>query len=237
MDVSRRFDCSDRDQRSIGLTDAITAVRCGELVVMPTDTVYGIGADAFTPSAVEALLGAKGRGRDMPVAVLVGSVRAASALVSDWAAYGRDLVEAYWPGPLTVILPESSTLAWDLGDTRGTVALRMPRHQLALDLLNDAGPMAVSSANRSGEPPATTVDDAERQLGESVSVYLDDGVCDEQEPSTIVDLTGIVPRLVRQGALPKGKIREIVGSLRDETEKAAPAGAEADANGAGSDDG
>lgn len=171
--MSRRFDCADQTERMTGLAEAISTVRRGELVVLPTDTVYGIGADAFTPSAVNALLEAKGRGRDIPVPVLVGTVRAANALVESLGTYGQDLVDAFWPGPLTLILRANRSLSWDLGDTKGTVAVRMPLHPVALDLLKETGPMAVSSANRSGNPPPTTVDEAEEQLGDAVDVYLD----------------------------------------------------------------
>lgn len=208
-----RFDCSDAEERAAGLKEAVTAVRRGELVVLPTDTVYGIGADAFTPDAVQALLDAKARGRDMPVPVLVGSVSAANALVEEMSPYGDDLIEAFWPGALTIVCRHGPSLAWDLGEARGTVALRMPQQQVALELLGEAGPTAVSSANRSGSPPATTVDEAAGQLGDAVSVYLDDGPCADPVPSSIVDLTGPVPRLLREGALPTEKLREVVTYL------------------------
>jgi tRNA threonylcarbamoyl adenosine modification protein (Sua5/YciO/YrdC/YwlC family) len=214
--VSRRYDCTNQTERAEGLTEATAAVRRGELVVLPTDTVYGIGADAFTHSAVNALLEAKGRGRDMPVPVLVGTVRAANALVEGLGTYGQDLVDSFWPGPLTLILRANRALSWDLGDTKGTVAVRMPLHPVALDLLKETGPMAVSSANRSGSAPATTADEAEGQLGDSVSVYLDGGPCTDNVPSTIVDLTTAVPRVLRKGAIPVDKLRGVVGYLATE---------------------
>ena len=214
--MSRRYDCADKDELAAGLTDAASAVRRGELVVIPTDTVYGIGCDAFNKSAVAALLEAKGRGRDMPAPVLVGTVSAATALVQSLGTHGQDLIDAFWPGPLTLIFRANPSLAWDLGDTKGTVAVRMPMHQVALDLLRETGPMAVSSANRSGQPPATTVEEAEEQLGDSVAVYLDGGPCADNVPSTIVDLTTAVPRLLRKGAIPVEKIRGVVGYLATE---------------------
>ncbi|MFG1616741.1 L-threonylcarbamoyladenylate synthase [Nonomuraea wenchangensis] len=209
--MGRRFDCSDPEQKAEGLKEATEAVRRGELVVLPTDTVYGIGADAFTPAAVTALLDAKGRGRDMPPPVLVGTVRAATALVDDLGPYGQDLIDAFWPGPLTLVCKANRALSWDLGDTKGTVAVRMPLHPVALELLKETGPMAVSSANRSGAPAATTAEDAETQLGESVAVYLDGGKTTDNTPSTILDLTTAVPRLLRQGAIPVQKLRGIIG--------------------------
>jgi len=188
------------------------------LVVIPTDTVYGIGADAFTPPAVAALLEAKGRGRDMPVPVLVGTVRAAGALVEDLGTYGQDLIDAFWPGPLTLICRASRSLTWDLGDSKGTVAIRMPLHAVALELLKETGPMAVSSANRSGAPPATTAAGAEEQLGESVAVYLDGGACADDTPSTIIDLTTAVPRVLRKGAIPVEKLRSVIGYVATDAE-------------------
>lgn len=205
------FNCSDPEQRAAGLTAAAAAVREGELVVLPTDTVYGIGGDAFTHAAVRRLLDAKGRGREMPPPVLVGTVRAAMALVEDMGPYGQDLVDAFWPGPLTLVCTANRALSWDLGETKGTVALRMPLHPVALDLLKETGPMAVSSANRSGEPAATTAENAREQLGDSVSVYLDGGPGTDSVPSTIVDLTTAIPRLLRKGVIPVEKLRGIVG--------------------------
>jgi tRNA threonylcarbamoyl adenosine modification protein (Sua5/YciO/YrdC/YwlC family) len=207
--MSERYDCSDPEQRAAGIAAAAGAVRNGELVVLPTDTVYGIGADAFTPEAVSGLLTAKGRGRDMPPPVLVGTVRAAAALVEEMGPFGQDLIDEFWPGGLTLICRASPTLRWDLGETRGTVAVRMPLHAVALDLLKQTGPMAVSSANRTGSPPATTADEAVEQLGDSVAVYLDGGPCPGGVPSTIVDLTGSVPRLLRDGAVSLDRLREV----------------------------
>ncbi|MEU4230278.1 L-threonylcarbamoyladenylate synthase [Nonomuraea sp. NPDC026600] len=209
--MGQRFDCTDLEQRAEGLTEAASAVRRGELVVLPTDTVYGIGADAFTPAAITALLEAKGRGRDMPPPVLVGTVRAANALVDDLGPYGQDLIDAFWPGPLTLVCKANRALSWDLGETKGTVALRMPLHPVALDLLKETGPMAVSSANRSGAPAAVTAAEAEEQLGDSVAVYLDGGKTTDNTPSTILDLTTAVPRMLRRGAIPVEKLRGIIG--------------------------
>lgn len=207
--MSEMFDCADEEQRPAGIAAAMAAVLKGELVVLPTDTVYGIGADAFRPAAVQSLLAAKGRGREMPPPVLVGSVRAASALVEDLGPYGQDLIDEFWPGGLTLICRASRSLKWDLGDTKGTVAVRMPQNEIALELLVQTGPMAVSSANLTGQPAATTAEAAREQLGESVDVYLDGGPCEADVPSTIVDLTGEMPRLLRGGAVPIGKLREV----------------------------
>jgi len=208
--MSARYDCADTQQREEGLVAATSAVQAGQLVVLPTDTVYGVGADAFTPAAVTALLAAKGRGRNMPPPVLVGSVRAAAALTESLGAFGQDLIDEFWPGPLTLVFRASSTLLWDLGDTMGTVAVRMPLHPVTLDLLRRTGPMAVSSANRHSLPAATTADEAQTQLGDAISVYLDGGSCADNVPSTILDLTGTVPRMLRAGVLSVDALRKVV---------------------------
>ncbi|MBW8483916.1 L-threonylcarbamoyladenylate synthase [Actinomadura parmotrematis] len=220
--MSRRYDCSDPMERSRGIAEAASAVRRGELIVLPTDTVYGVGADAFTPPAVAALLDAKGRGRDMPPPVLVGSVRAATALVEDLGTYGQDLIDEFWPGALTIVCRANQNLLWDLGETKGTVAVRMPMHELAVELLKETGPLAVSSANLSGRPAARTAAEAEEMLGDSVQVYLDGGPAGHGDASTIIDLTGPIPRLLRAGAVPEDKLRAVVGVLL--TDEDDPAG-------------
>ena len=207
--MSDRYDCSDPEQLEAGLLAAVDAVRRGELVVLPTDTVYGVGTDAFTPAAVAGLLAAKGRGRDMPPPVLVGTVRAATALVEDFTDTIRDLVEEFWPGGLTLVCRARSTLSWDLGDNLGTVAVRMPLHPVALELLKETGPLAVSSANISGSPAATTADEAQAQLGDSVAVILDGGPSTGGVASTIVDLTGWMPLLLREGAISAAQLAKV----------------------------
>ena len=173
--MSPVFDCTTPEGLAEGIAAAAAGVRDGALVVLPTDTVYGVGADAFTPQAVAALLDAKGRGREMPPPVLVPSVQTVDGLARDVPAYARDLIERFWPGPLTLVLKAHESLAWDLGDTGGTVALRMPDDPVALALLTAVGPMAVSSANRTGEAAASSVLEAATQLGSAVGVYLDGG--------------------------------------------------------------
>jgi len=211
--VSERYACKDKDERAIGLVIATNAIRRGDLVVMPTDTVYGVAADAFSPEAVTRLLEAKGRGRSMPPPVLVASVEALDGITMDIPEHGRKLVEEFWPGALTIICQEQPTLAWDLGDTGGTVAVRMPDDALALDLLAETGPLAVSSANKTDQPPAVTCEEAKDQLGESVAVYLDNGPTKGAVPSTIVDLTSTPPRIVRQGAISIERLRSVVPDL------------------------
>jgi L-threonylcarbamoyladenylate synthase len=179
--------------------------------VIPTDTVYGIGADAFSASAVKSLLAAKNRGPDMPVGVLVGSWSTIDGLVLSVPRAARLLVEAFWPGDVSIVLPHAPSLAWDLGQSGGTVMLRMPLHPVAIELLREVGPMAVSSANVSGQPPAATAEEARTQLGESVSIYLDGGPSGDPVPSTIVDLSGQEPVVLREGAVSLASITEVLG--------------------------
>jgi L-threonylcarbamoyladenylate synthase len=211
--MPRSFDCADPLARAEGLTAAAVAVGTGKLVVLPTDTVYGIGADAFTPAAVAALLAAKGRGRDMPVPVLIGSLRTLDGIATDISDVARELVTAFWPGALTLVCRQQPSLRWDLGDSRGTVAVRMPMDPIALDLLRSTGPMAVSSANVTGRPPATDVIEARSQLGDSVEVYLDAGPSVDSLPSSILDVTGSQPRLLRAGAITIEQMRLIAADI------------------------
>jgi tRNA threonylcarbamoyl adenosine modification protein (Sua5/YciO/YrdC/YwlC family) len=209
--VASTSDCAVPDQRTEGLAAAARAVKAGQLVVLPTDTVYGIGCDAFSAAAVRSLLAAKQRGPDMPVPVLVGSWSTIDGLVVGVPKAARDLIEAFWPGGLSIVLPHAPSLTWDLGSTKGTVMLRMPLHPVALELLRDVGPMAVSSANVSGQPPAASAAQAQDQLGDKVAVYLDGGPSGEPVASTIVDLTGDAPRVLREGAVSTAEVAEVLG--------------------------
>jgi L-threonylcarbamoyladenylate synthase len=209
--MSDVFDCSDAAQRASGIAAAVNAVKAGRLVVLPTDTVYGIGADAFDNVAVAALLSAKGRGRDMPVPVLVGSWHTIDGLVYSVPHAARELIQAFWPGALSLVVQQAPSLQWDLGDAHGTVMLRMPLHPVAIELLREVGPMAVSSANISGRSPAVTADEARRQLGDLVEVYLDAGPSDQQAASTIVDLTGAAPGILRAGPITADEIAKVLG--------------------------
>lgn len=203
------MDCTDPATWGPAIDEAVHALGRGGLVVLPTDTVYGIGADAFSPAAVAALLAAKGRGRQMPPPVLVPDVRTVDGLCEDVPDAVRLLMEAFWPGALTVICRAQPSLAWDLGETRGTVAVRMPDHPAALALLRRTGPLAVSSANRTGSPAARTAAEAQEQLGDAVDVYLDGGVAPGGVASTIVDATTARLRIVRLGALSVGELSAV----------------------------
>jgi tRNA threonylcarbamoyl adenosine modification protein (Sua5/YciO/YrdC/YwlC family) len=209
--MTELFDCSDPGQRTAGIASAISALKGGRLVVLPTDTVYGIGADAFDGTAVAALLAAKGRGRDMPVPVLVGSWHTIDGLVYSVPDAARELIQAFWPGALSLVVRQAPSLQWDLGDAYGTVMLRMPLHPIAIELLREVGPMAVSSANISGRAAAVTAADAREQLGDLVEVYLEGGTSVQQAASTIVDLTGAQPKVLREGPVTAAAIADVLG--------------------------
>lgn len=218
--MSRLFDCSQDSDLLTGMRLARASVRRGELVVIPTDTVYGVAADAFSPAAVQKLLDAKGRTRQSPPPVLVPGVATLEALAAEVPDAVRKLVDAFWPGGLTIVLPAQPSLAWDLGDTDGTVAVRMPNNRIALELLEETGPLAVSSANLTGKPAATTAQDAMDMLGDSVDVYLDGG-SSESTASTIVDATALVApggtvKILRDGAVTRSQLREVLGDLLDD---------------------
>lgn len=205
-----RYSTATDAQREEAVAAAALAVQRGRLVVIPTDTVYGVAADAFDPQAVRGLLRAKGRGRNMPPPVLVGAAATLDALAIGVPGYARALVEEFWPGPLTLVLSEQPSLQWDLGQTRGTVAVRMPDHDVALTVLDRTGPLAVSSANRSGKPAAVDAREAEEMLGDSVEVYVDAGPAPGGEASTILDCTGELPRLLRAGALEVARLDRVL---------------------------
>ena len=215
--MTTTYNCTSDDQRAEGLQHAQRAISEKKCVVLPTDTVYGIAADAFSPLAVTMLLASKGRSRQMPPPVLIPRVNALDGLATDVPADARALAQAFWPGGLTLILHAQPSLDWDLGETKGTVALRMPDDQIALELLGLTGPLAVSSANRTGQEAAQTASEARLQLAESVEVYLEGGFRPVKGtaalPSTIVDATSTPFRVVRQGAIELERLREIVPSI------------------------
>ncbi|WP_166981282.1 L-threonylcarbamoyladenylate synthase [Paramicrobacterium fandaimingii] len=213
--MSNVYDCSVDSELLTGMRLARTTLGRGELVVLPTDTVYGIAADAFNPAAVQRLLDAKGRTRQQPPPVLVSGTDTLTALASVVPELVTRLVEEFWPGGLTVILPAQQSLVWDLGETDGTVALRMPDNAITLELLRESGPLAVSSANKTGLPPAESADAAREMLGESVEVYLDAGD-GKSIPSTIVDATALTiddgqATILREGVISREQLREVLG--------------------------
>ena len=209
----RCFDLNNPARRMEGFADAKEALGRSGLVVMPTDTVYGLAADAFDPTGVRRLLRAKGRGRAMPTPVLIGSADTLRALATGLTDHIRALTSVFWPGGLTLICRQQPSLRWDLGDSRSTVALRIPDHPDAIDLLSDNGPLAVSSANLTGHPAATTVAEAREMLRDSVDVYLDAGPTPGNLASTILDCTDDVLRVVRIGVVSVEALRSVVPGI------------------------
>ena len=210
---AERFPTESDEEREAAIDAASRAVRRGRLVVIPTDTVYGVGADAFDPDAVSRLLAAKGRGREMPPPVLVGTKGTLDALATRVPPYVAPLVERFWPGALTLVCHQQPSLQWDLGETRGTVAIRMPDHELTRALLDRTGPLAVSSANVTGLPAAVDADQALAMLGEAVDAVVDAGPSPGGVASTIIDATGERPRLLRLGAVPVADLDDALAGL------------------------
>ena len=225
--MERIYDCSLDTDLLTGMRLAKVSLGRKDLVVLPTDTVYGFAADAFSHEGVKKLLDAKGRGRQSPPPVLIGNAAALEGLAQNVPQLAHKLAETFWPGALTMILKAQPSLTWDLGETKGTVALRMPDHKIALALLQETGPLAVSSANLTGEPAATTCQQAEKYLGSKVKIYLDGGASPKGEASTIIDMTDLVDtlsdkgeivttgkvKLVRHGALSEKKLATVLGDF------------------------
>ncbi len=207
------YDCRTTADRDRGVAAAVEAVKSGELVVMPTDTVYGIGADAFTPHAITALHHARSVTDQVPPPVLVGSRHTLDGLVYSLPKAARELADAFWPGALTLYVEHSPSLQWDLGETGGQVAVRMPLHPVALEVLREVGPMAVTAANKVGRPAPATAEEARDQLEYAVRIYLEAGPAADPAPSTIIDVTGAVPRVLRAGAIPLEKLRDVVPDI------------------------
>ena len=186
----------------------ISTLRSGQCVVMPTDTVYAVVADAFNRTALEAARRAKRRTRAQPLSVILRSPRQVTGLVSEISELADRLMAAYWPGPLTLVFHASDGLGWDLGDTLGTVGLRMPTDDLLLSIIAEVGPLACTGANMSGDRPVHDVDAAENMLGDAVALYVDGGVRDGTV-STIVDVTGSDPVVLREGAVPSAHVATV----------------------------
>lgn len=211
--MSYRFDCGRRDDRSIGIKRAVELAQDGKLIVLPVDSGYGLGCDAFIPSAVQELAAARGSSRAQPPPVLIPHARTLDGIATEVPMAARDLMAAFWPGALTLICRAQPSLSWDLGDTRGTVSARVPLHPVALQVLAEVGPMAVTSASPAGWPAPATCDSAQEALGDSIGVYLDAGPMTDLTPSSVVDCTGSRLRALRLGAIGLAELRAVVPDL------------------------
>lgn len=210
-----RYDCRTLAERDQGIAAAADAVKSGQLVVLPTGTMYGLGANAFDADAVGELRRLKEHGRDVASPVMVGSQQTLDGLVLSLPQAARELVEAFWPGDLSIVVEHAPSLAWDIGETDGTFLVRMPLHPVALELLRETGPMVVVGAGLSGKPAPGTAEEAQDQLGAAVSIYLEAGPCGEPTPSTIVDCAEDPPQVLRVGTLSVKTLRDVVADLTE----------------------
>lgn len=212
--------------REEAIADAADALRAGELVVLPTDTVYGIAADAFSTIGTASIFAAKKRQRSVPLPIMVRGPKQLIGITRQVPVAAERLMAAYWPGELTIVIASEPNLRWDLGDDQGTVAVRMPLDDVTLAVIRAVGPLALTSANISGQPPATTVEEAQEQFGDAVRYYLDDGPRASSLPSTIVDLTRSSPHILRTGSLDAAEVLAVARGEHDPFDGASRNGAE-----------
>jgi L-threonylcarbamoyladenylate synthase len=216
--TSQTFHTAEPDQLLEGMRKARMAIGQGRVVVIPTDTSYAVVADAFKASAVHALRDVRQMPAKAPLGVLLPGIPTLRALAEDPPELVTRLAGEFWPGALTLIVPAGESLAWDLGDTKGTVALRMPSNRIALELLSETGPLVASLASPVGSPTPSTLAEVQDLLGESVAVYLaQDDVVGQGVLSTVIDATSLDKpqgrlRLVREGAISSEDIYQIVSA-------------------------
>jgi L-threonylcarbamoyladenylate synthase len=219
--VSSLFDCTDSTLATDAVHQSIAALDRGEIVVVPTDTVYGVAVSPKIPGSIDRVVALKGRERTAPPPFLVGGVEQVWPLVADGSNTDdvNALIHAFWPGGLTMVLPVNPELEWDIGETDGTIAVRMPNEPVLLELLRSYGPLAVTSANLTGEPPCESAYAALNIFGDRVGVYLDAGrrgsADGEQIPSTIIDVTDLASgrntiRVIRPGAISVDQLAEVL---------------------------
>lgn len=221
MAVATLFDCTDHTVVDGALNQSMAALDRGEIIVVPTDTVYGLAVSPKIAGSVDRLVGLKGRGRGQPPPFLIGEHDQVWPLLAP-EANCRDvavLIHHFWPGALTLVFPVNPELDWDIGETDGTIAVRMPDEPVLLELLRLYGALAVSSANRTGEAPCESAYAAVNVFGDTVGVYLDAGSrgseIGQQVPSTIIDVTDLVAggrdvRILRPGAISVDQIIDVL---------------------------
>jgi len=204
-----RADCTEPAARSSGLQAAASAVRRGDLVLLPLEHSYAVATDAFSVRGAQLVRQVKGQGPSMPLPILVPGSSTVMGLASSVPQTARDLMTAFWPGLLTLLLVPQPTLAWDQ-PAGHPVAVRMPLHPVALELLQRTGPLIATAANAVGLEPPATVADAVDQLGEPFAICLDAGTLDaDGESSTVVDCTSATPTVLRAGAIDLDLIQQI----------------------------
>ena len=196
------------------IAQAVALLRAGQLVAFPTETVYGLGADATNSRAVRRIFAAKGRPGTNPLIVHVADEQVARAYASEWPDSAAKLARKVWPGPLTLILPRGRQISLEVTGGLETVGLRAPAHPLALELLRSfGGPVAAPSANRSNRISPTTADHVRHELGEAVDLILDGGPCAIGIESTVLDLTRAVPAILRPGAISQQQLERMIGPV------------------------
>lgn len=198
------------DDAEVAAARAIEVLHGGGLVVAPTDTVYAVVCDAFQTDATQRLMAAKGRGRQVPISLLLRNPRQVIGLAGEIPESAERLMASYWPGPVALVLEEQPHMPWDLGHTDGAITIRMPADDLLLAIAADVGPLATSAANRRNEPVPMTVDDAQAQFGEAVDLYIDGGRSAAATLTTIVDCTGDDAQVLREGLVSRGDISRVV---------------------------
>jgi L-threonylcarbamoyladenylate synthase len=196
------------------ISQAAELLRAGRLVAFPTETVYGLGANALDPEAVQRIFEAKGRPLTSPLIVHVDSIQMARGLASEWSDAAEQLARRFWPGPLTIVVPKAPHVPDIVTADLPSVGLRMPAHPLALELLRAAGiPLAAPSANRFTQLSPTTAEHVRAGLGKAVDMILDGGPCSVGIESTVISLTGGTPRILRPGIISQPEIEAVIGPV------------------------
>jgi len=210
----RRFDANDPTELANGIKAATAAVRRGEVVIVPTESSYGLATDPFRADGLAKLRSLKDRGPELPIPVMVASAATAAGVLWNTSLAARELMAAFWPGALTLVGAYQPSLMWDVaGSTEQIVSIRVPLHPVAWQLTKSVGPLALTGANISGAQVARSFDQAVAQFGEAVSVYLDAGTCQYAQPSSVVDVSSSPPYLVRAGAIGTGDLQRICPEL------------------------
>ena len=202
------FEVSPKAPSIEAITEAAAAIRMGGLVIYPTETIYGLGADARSDEAVAKVFAAKARPLESPISIAVNSIEMARE-VAELTPTAEAIFEKFTPGPLTVVVKAKPTISKLLTSGTGKVGIRIPNHLAALKLIDFVGgPITTTSANVSGNPPPTTAREAIEQLGENVDIALDAGECELRRPSTVVDASSERPKIFREGPLPASEIEK-----------------------------
>lgn len=182
------------------ISKAVETIKCGGTIAFPTDTVYGLAVDPFNPQALNRIYAIKERSIEKAIPVLIGDIQQIEMLVSEVIEPARKLTDAFWPGPLTLILPKAANIPDDLSPYP-TIGIRMPKHEFTLRLLQATGPLATTSANISGDSNPTTCEDVIKQIGGRIDLLINGGKTPGAVPSTVIDLTGKPLKLLREGPI------------------------------------